>query len=199
MRATLHQRAGNPLQRAQGIGGAIGLNSLRHDRMAHVACGRPEMSKSAIRISAEDPRQADIRRIIAESDAMMQALYPAESNHLVDADELAAAGAVFLAARRDGEALGSIAYLRIAPGHAEMKRLFVRQEGRGMGLGRRLLDTLEDIARAQGIVRISLETGVKQMEAIGLYRACGYRDCLPFAAYQHDPLSLFMTKRLVGP
>jgi putative acetyltransferase len=165
--------------------------------MAHVARGQPEMSKSAICISAEDPRQADIRRITAESDAMMQALYPAESNHLVDADELAVAGAVFLVARRDGEALGSIAYRPIAPGHAEMKRLFVRDGARGMGLGRRLLEALEDIARAQGIDRISLETGVKQGEAIGLYRAFGYRDCPPFAAYQHDPLSLFTTKRLV--
>jgi len=173
--------------------------ALRHDRMAHVARGRPEMSNSAICISAADPRQADIRRIIAESDAMMQALYPAESNHLVDADELAAAGAVVLVSRRDGEALGSIAYRLIAPGHAEMKRLFVLREARGMGLGRRLLDALEDAARARGIDRISLETGVKQGEAIGLYRASGYQDCPPFAAYQHDPLSLFMTKRLLAP
>jgi putative acetyltransferase len=156
--------------------------------------GRSEMSMSAIRISAEDPRQPDIRRIIAESDAMMQALYSAESNHLVGADELAAAGAVLLVARRDGEALGTVGYRLIAPGHGEMKRLFVRDGARGMGLGRRLLEALEDAARAQGIDRISLETGVKQAEAIGLYRACGYRDCPPFAAYRHDPLSLFMTK-----
>jgi putative acetyltransferase len=154
------------------------------------------MSKSAICISAEDPRQAEIRAIIAESDALMQALYPAESNHLMDADELAAAGAMFFVARRDGKAIGSIAYRLIAPGHAEMKRLFVRDEARGMGLGRRLVNALEDAARGQGIERISLETGVKQGEAIALYRACGYQECPPFAAYRHDPLSLFMTKRL---
>jgi putative acetyltransferase len=100
-------------------------------------------------------------------------------------------------ARRDGEALGSIAYRLIAPGHAEMKRLFVRDSARGLGLGRRLLEALEDTARRHGIDRISLETGVKQPEAIGLYRACGYQDCPPFAAYQYDPLSLFMTRHLV--
>jgi putative acetyltransferase len=155
------------------------------------------MSKPGICIGVEDPRQAEIRRIIAESDAMMQALYPAESNHLVDADELAAAGAVFLVARCDGEALGSIAYRLIAPEHAEMKRLFVRAQARGLGLGRRLLEALENAARRQGIDRISLETGVKQGEAIGLYRACGYQECPPFADYRHDPLSLFMTKPLL--
>ena len=154
------------------------------------------MSKPEISIEPEDPRQADVRRIIAESGAYLQALYPSESNHVVDVDALAASDAVFLAARRNGELLGSIAFRIIAPGHAEIKRMFVRVEARGVGLGRRLLQALEDAARRQNIDRISLETGIRQPEAIGLYRASGYQDCPPFGTYQHDPLSLFMTKRL---
>jgi putative acetyltransferase len=154
------------------------------------------MSKPEISIGPEDPRHQDIRRLIAESDAYMQALYPPESNHLVDVDALAASDTVFLVARRNGELLGSIAFRVIAPGHAEMKRMFVRAEARGVGLGRRLLQALEDAARRQHIDRISLETGIRQPEAIGLYRASGYRDCPPFGTYRHDPLSLFMTKRL---
>ena len=46
------------------------------------------------------------------------------------------------------------------------------------------------------INRMSLETGIKQMEAIGLYRTSGYQDCPPFGSYKPDPLSLFMTKHL---
>jgi len=126
----------------------------------------------------------------------MQALYPPESNHLVDVDALAAADTVFLVARRNGELLGSIAFRVIAPGHAELKRMFVRVEARGIGLGRRLLEALEDAARRQNIDRISLETGIRQPEAIGLYLASGYQDCPPFGTYTPDPLSLFMTKRL---
>ena len=42
------------------------------------------MSKPGISIGPEDPRQADVRRIIAELGAYLQALYPSESNHLVD-------------------------------------------------------------------------------------------------------------------
>lgn len=154
------------------------------------------MSKPEISIGPEDPRQADVRRIIAESGAYLQALYPSESNHLVDVDALAAPDAVFLVARRNGELLGSVAFRIIAPGHAEMKRMFVRTEARGTGLGRRLLHALEDAARQKQIDRISLETGIRQPEAIGLYRAAGYQDCPPFGAYRHDPLSLFMTKLL---
>jgi len=154
------------------------------------------VSGTEVSIGPEDPRRPDVRRLIAESDAYMQALYPPESNHLVDVDALAAADTVFLVARRNGELLGSIAFRVIAPGHAELKRMFVRVEARGIGLGRRLLEALEDAARRQNIDRISLETGIRQPEAIGLYRASGYQDCPPFGTYTPDPLSLFMTKRL---
>jgi putative acetyltransferase len=154
------------------------------------------MGKPEISIGPEDPRQADVRRIFAESGAYLQALYPSESNHVVDVDALAAPDAVFLAARRNGELLGSIAFRIIAPGHAEIKRMFVRAVARGNGVGRRLLEALEDAARQRNVDRVSLETGIKQPEAIGLYRASGYRDCPPFGTYRDDPLSLFMTKRL---
>jgi putative acetyltransferase len=154
------------------------------------------MSKPEISIEPEDPRQADVRRIIAESGAYLQTLYPSESNHLVDVDALAAPDAVFLVARRNGELLGSIAFRIIAPGHAEIKRMFVRAEARGHGVGRRLLEALEDAARQRNLERISLETGIRQPEAIALYRASGYGDCPPFGTYCYDPLSLFMTKRL---
>jgi putative acetyltransferase len=154
------------------------------------------MGKPEISIGPEDPRQADVRRIFAESSAYLQALYPSESNHVVDVDALAGPDAVFLAARRNGELLGSIAFRIVAPGHAEIKRMFVRSEARGIGLGRRLLVALEDAARQKHVSRISLETGISQPEAIGLYRASGYQDCPPFGTYAPDPLSLFMTKRL---
>ena len=153
------------------------------------------MSEPKISIGPEDPRQADVRRIIAESGAYLQVLYPSESNHVIDVDALAAPDAVFLVARRAGEILGSIAFRIIAPGHAEIKRMFVRAEARGKGVGRRLLEALEDEARRRNVNRISLETGIRQPEAIGLYRASGYQDCPPFG-YRCDPLSLFMTKRL---
>lgn len=154
------------------------------------------MSCENVDIRLEDPRQPDVQALLSQSDDYLRALYPAESNHLVSADVLGTHRAAFLAARRDGKLLGSIALLVIAPGHAEMKRMFVRAEARGIGLGRRLLNALEEVACHRSITRISLETGIKQPEAIGLYRASGYQDCPPFGDYKDDPLSLFMTKRL---
>ncbi|MGY3484957.1 hypothetical protein ACVW1C_002840 [Bradyrhizobium sp. USDA 4011] len=91
------------------------------------------MHKPDISIAPEDPRQPDVRQLIDLSDAHMQALYPPDSNHLAPVETLADAATVFLVARRDGEVLGSIAFRLIAPGHAEMKRMFVRAGARGTG------------------------------------------------------------------
>ena len=167
-------------------------NGCSQDRQRGVA-----VSDQNIDIRPEDPRQADVEALLGQSDDYFRAMYPAESNHLVSADVLGTDRAVFLTARRDGELLGSIALLVIAPGHAEMKRMFVRTEFRGIGLGRRLLNALEEVACHRSIRRISLETGIKQLEAIGLYRTSGYQDCPPFGDYKSDPLSLFMTKSLM--
>jgi putative acetyltransferase len=155
------------------------------------------VSYENVDIRLEDPGRPDVQALLGQSDDYLRALYPAESNHLVSADVLGTDRAVFLAARRDGALLGSIALLVIAPGHAEMKRMFVRAEARGIGLGRRLLNALEEIACRRSIIRISLETGIRQPEAIGLYRASGYQECPPFGDYKDDPLSLFMTKSLL--
>ncbi|MGW2084147.1 GNAT family N-acetyltransferase [Streptomyces sp. NPDC001880] len=69
-------------------------------------------------------------------------------------------------------------------GDAELKRMFVIPEGRGSGLARRLLAALEADARAAGRVRMVLETGDKQPEAIALYESSGYVPCEKFGHYR---------------
>ncbi|MFF4834650.1 GNAT family N-acetyltransferase [Streptomyces sp. NPDC001315] len=69
-------------------------------------------------------------------------------------------------------------------GDAELKRMYVVAEARGRGLARRMLAALEDDARAAGRVRMVLETGVEQPEAIGLYTSSGYEPCTKFGHYR---------------
>ncbi|MGW4033397.1 GNAT family N-acetyltransferase [Streptomyces sp. NPDC004838] len=59
-------------------------------------------------------------------------------------------------------------------GDAELKRMYVRPEARGLGLARRILAVLEDDARAAGRTRMVLATGDQQPEAIALYLSSGY-------------------------
>lgn len=75
--------------------------------------------------------------------------------------------------------------------------MFVEPKARGKGLGRRLLEEIERRAVALGLPVLRLETGVRQPEAISLYRTHGFREIAPFGDYKRDPLSLFMEKNLL--
>ena len=149
-----------------------------------------------ITITVESPRQDDVARLIQALDAYQSALYPAESNHLLDIASLAAPGVRFLVARRGGEALGCGALRIDASRYGEVKRMFVLPEARGLRLGTRILRCLEDEARREGLRCLRLETGVHQAAALALYRAAGYAERTPFGEYQPDPLSIFMEKTL---
>ena len=59
---------------------------------------------------------------------------------------------------------------------AEIKRMWVASETRGLGLGRRLLRELERIAADRGATVVHLETNRVLTEAIELYRSSGYRE-----------------------
>jgi GNAT superfamily N-acetyltransferase len=81
-------------------------------------------------------------------------------------------------------------------GDAELKRMFVIEEMRGRGLARRILAELEEDARMAGRVRMVLETGTAQPEAVALYTSSGYEPCAKFGYYRHHELSLCFAKRL---
>jgi putative acetyltransferase len=151
------------------------------------------VAETAVRI--ESPRQPDVGRLLAALDAYLQGLYPPESNHILSLEELCRAKVRFLVARREGEALACGA-LVIEEGYGEVKRMFVLPAARGQGLGRLMLACIEARAAGEGITRLRLETGVRQAEALALYRASGYVERQPFGSYVVDPLSLFMEKLL---
>jgi GNAT superfamily N-acetyltransferase len=81
-------------------------------------------------------------------------------------------------------------------GDAELKRMFVVEAARGRGLARRLLAALEEDARAAGRVRMVLETGTRQPEAIALYTSSGYEPCTKFGYYRHYDDNLCYAKPL---
>ncbi|ANH91963.1 MULTISPECIES: GNAT family N-acetyltransferase [unclassified Streptomyces] len=81
-------------------------------------------------------------------------------------------------------------------GDAEVKRMFVIESMRGRGLARRILAALEEDARAAGRVRMVLETGDQQPEAIALYTSSGYEPCAKFGYYREYESSLCYAKPL---
>lgn len=145
-------------------------------------------------IAEEPPRQPDVEALLHQSDLYAAALYPAESNHMIDLTSLERAGVSFFVARLGALAVGCCALVEAGDGTAEIKRLFVSEAARGRKAGRALLARIEARAAERGIGTIRLETGILQPEAIGLYRTSGYVEIPPFGTYQPDPLSLFMEK-----
>ena len=91
-----------------------------------------------------------------------------------DIDDIADAGR---GVERATSVIGCVA-LRIgpAPTVGEIKRMWVADAARGLGLGRRLLEELEARAREMGVERLRLETNRSLVEAQALYRASGYRE-----------------------
>ena len=67
---------------------------------------------------------------------------------------------------------------------AELKRMWVAESARGLGIGRRLLSELEKSAAGHGAHAIRLETNKTLTEAIALYRSSGY---VEVAAFNDEP------------
>jgi putative acetyltransferase len=147
-------------------------------------------------IQTDDPTSPAARELIERLDIFMSSLYPAESNHLLSVEALRQPNVTFLTAGVDGEVAGCGAFVNQGGKYAEIKRMFVLPEFRGLKLGRRILEELENRARASGLALARLETGIHQPEALLLYERAGYQRRGPFGDYSEDPLSIFMEKKL---
>jgi len=148
-------------------------------------------------LAQENPAQREIEPLLRQSDEHAASLYPPESNHLVDCDALSASNVRFFVARWNARAVGCGAIvIDHDDGSAELKRMFVDPGSRGRGIARAILELIEQHARSLGLRQLLLETGVKSVEALALYRRYGYRERGPFGSYGPDPLSVFMEKEL---
>jgi putative acetyltransferase len=88
-----------------------------------------------------------------------------------------------LLARCGDHAAGCIALRQLEAAVCEMKRLYVRPDYRGSGLGRMLVERLIAEARAIGYARMRLDTVASAMgDAIALYRRVGFKEIAPYSA-----------------
>ena len=148
-----------------------------------------------IAVEPGDPRAPQVAALLAQSHALMQALFPPEDNFFLDIDALCGPGIRFFVARERETVLGTGA-LALKDGYGEVKSMFTGEAARGRGVGAALLRAIEDEARAEGLPCLRLETGNVLHAAHRLYERHGFRTRGPFGDYPDARSSIFMEKAL---
>ena len=114
--------------------------------------------------------------------------------------DYAAPGGVLFLAFLGKDAVGCIAVRPLKSGECEMKRLFLQEKARGLGLGRDLVDRAIFWSRRKGYTRMLLDTLPSMRAAQAMYETIGFKDTTP---YRHNPVpgSRFMALdlRVAGP
>lgn len=145
---------------------------------------------STITIRQVSPDLPDAVTLIDELETHLASLYPIESRHGFAVEKLIQEQVAFYVAWLDQTPAGCGGIKLFDRDYGELKRMYVRPDHRGQGLGRRLIDVLAGHARQNQVRLLRLETGIYQTEAIGLYERYGFRRIPPFGNYTDDPLSL---------
>jgi len=149
-----------------------------------------------IQIVEVPPDSADAVQLIGElDDHLLAHPYPPQSRHAFSVDKLLSEGVVFFITYYEGQ-LAGCGGVKMFDDYGEVKRMFVRPIHRGRGLGKAMLNRLAEYAQSKGAKVLRLETGIYEVEAIGLYESWGFSRRTPFGEYVEDPLSVYLEKRL---
>jgi putative acetyltransferase len=143
----------------------------------------------------DDPSLPELRPLIEPTDGYLAELHPTGNIEPVSLAALQRPGVSLLTARVDGEPVACGACIDEGE-YMEVKRMYVLPACRGLGLGKQLLEAIEQYIRRLGGRLVRLEAGTAQAEALELYERAGYRRCPPFGDHRANPRSVCMEKAL---
>ena len=150
------------------------------------------------RIVEDDLSGAAIRALLTEHFEAMLANSPAGMCHFLDFEGLKAPGVTFWSAHEGGALVACGAMKRLSADHGELKSMRTHRDHLRRGHAAGMLAHIADVARAEGMTRLSLETGTGPAfePAIALYTAHGFERCEPFADYVATDFNIFLTRRI---
>jgi ribosomal protein S18 acetylase RimI-like enzyme len=158
------------------------------------------LTTAMVQVATTDPAHPQarlcMREYFAELDRRFDTGFDPSMSISADDDELRPPAGLFLVATLQGKPIGSGALKFHGDEPTELKRMWVAESARGLGIGRRLLSELEERAADHGAHVVRLETNKSLVEAISLYRSVGYIEVAPFnnEPYAHH----WFEKRLVS-
>jgi putative acetyltransferase len=147
-------------------------------------------------IAPESPLKDDIRILIDELNATLHESTPPEFCYQLTVEEMAAPDMTVFVARKGPIAAGTGSIRRHPAGIGEIKRMYVRPEYQGQGIGGAILEEIEALAVAEGLERLVLETGHNHPAAWRVYERAGFLRCGPVLNYEESSYSIFYEKKL---
>jgi putative acetyltransferase len=141
------------------------------------------------------------RTLIGALNDELRGLYnePGANHFRLDPEEVSGGRGAFLIVYREGAPVGCGALRLLDAETAELKRMYVAPAFRGTGLGRHLVTALEGEARSLGVRRLVLETGVRQLAALALYRATGFQAIPLYGEYCLSPATSICLGKELAP
>jgi putative acetyltransferase len=157
------------------------------------------VSEEPFKLDSIDPRGTEAAELIRTLSAELARRYDYMedgSGGFKPEDALGPRGA-FVVGRIGGNPVACGAIRPLEGDVAELKRVFVKVGFRGRGYSKAIVNELERQARVRGYKVMRLETGVRQPEAISLYRSLGYHRIPNYGEYRDSGLSVCFEKKLV--
>jgi GNAT superfamily N-acetyltransferase len=152
-----------------------------------------------VQITALDPEDRDaqdcLNEYVVELNRRSKRRFDPSVGATALPDEVRPPAGAFFVARLHGEAVGCGAVKHHADAPAEIKRMWIAPSARGLGLGRRLLETLEACALAGGAEIAHIETSAALTEAIDLYRSAGW---VEVPAFNDEPYADHWFEKLLA-
>lgn len=176
------------MDRRSDAGAAAILDPLTDAQRARLVAAMDEVHRllfvSGLRLERVHPESREARwclaQYYAELDRRFESGFDPTASLPAPASELTPPRGAFLVATVDGRAVGCGAVTGISVATGSIKRMWIAEEVRGLGVGRRILAALEELASRLGFNTLRLETNRSLREAIGLYTSSGYREVAPF-------------------
>jgi GNAT superfamily N-acetyltransferase len=142
------------------------------------------ITASLVQTRTVDPEHPDAKRClrayVAELNRRSDIPFDPSNGSTAEPHEVRPPAGAFLVAYLNGDAIGCGAVKHRSGGPSDIKRMWVAESARGLGIGRRLLRELEQLARDSGARVVQLETNAALAEAISLYRSAGYGEVPAF-------------------
>jgi DNA-binding MarR family transcriptional regulator/GNAT superfamily N-acetyltransferase len=179
------------------------LDPLTEAQRARLVAAMEEVHRllqlAGLRIERMDPASAEarwcLRQYFDELDRRFETGFDPAASRAADDREMVAPLGAFLVASVDGEPVACGGVKTIAPGVGYLKRMWVADGVRGLGIGRRMLEALEAESRALGHTILRLETNRALQEALQLYRSAGFIEVSPFNT---DPYGHHWMEKTLG-